>query len=229
MSSKINQATNTCKFTKTSVSKPWFDTELKRSIHTKNHWYAKHLKNPNNELVTAELRYWRNKTTFMRRQKRSNYYADKFENSAGNIKKTWQNIKSVLYNGIEPKNKIEIPDKNMPDYKEQWITDLNKYYVNIAKNTNNEPNLTVYHQTSDNQHQLNLTTTDENYIRKIIQTAKNSSSSGFDKIPIRIIKDNVDQLVKPITTIINKSITTALVPKSMKISKIVPIFKNGNK
>lgn len=230
---KIDNCTTTRKTSKNNTLKPWYNKELKVSIQAKNFWYKKHLQNPMNEYLAEEYRYWRNKTTSVRRQNRLNYFNNQFQESAGNIKKTWQNIKTVLYNGIKPANNIDIPDNTLiPNYKQKWISDLNKYYINIVKNTNDtnsENRFAILYENTNIRHQFEISTTDKNNVIKIIKNMKNTSSKGHDNISIKIIKDNIEQLAGPITNIINKSIITATVPALMKISKIIPIYKNGNK
>ena len=54
-------------------------------------------------------------------------------------------------------------------------------------------------------------------------------ASGYDKLPIKIVKDCSDVLAFPHTKLINKSIETSTFPHVEKITKVTPIFKNGTK
>lgn len=52
---------------------------------------------------------------------------------------------------------------------------------------------------------------------------------GFDNIPTVLIQNNKKYLIHVIKEIINKSLKTGVVPDNLKISKITPIHKAGNK
>ena len=52
-----------------------------------------------------------------------------------------------------------------------------------------------------------------------------NKSTGLDEIPARLIKDGANVIKVPITAMINQSITTGVVPQSMKYAKVKPLFK----
>ena len=62
-------------------------------------------------------------------------------------------------------------------------------------------------------------------VKKIISTLKNTSAVGYDNISIDVIKNNIPYLIKNITTIINKSLSTGEVPetglKGLECEKLV--------
>ena len=70
------------------------------------------------------------------------------------------------------------------------------------------------------------TTTEE--IADIVSNLKNSSSSGYDNIPTKLIKYCNNELAPIIAHINNQSLTDGIFPTSLKIARVVPIFKNGN-
>ena len=70
------------------------------------------------------------------------------------------------------------------------------------------------------------TTTEE--IVDIVSNLKNSSSSGYDNIPTKLIKYCKVELAPVLAHINNQSLVDGIFPTNLKIAKIVPIFKNGN-
>ena len=54
-------------------------------------------------------------------------------------------------------------------------------------------------------------------------------SAGYDNIPMSIIKRSIGSISSPLTHIINLSIIHGIVPDELKISRVVPIFKSGDK
>ena len=71
--------------------------------------------------------------------------------------------------------------------------------------------------------------TDEHEIINMTNNLKSSSSEGFDNISMKIIKTTVHQVAMPLAHIFKQSFLTGTVPDNMKIAKIVPILKYGNK
>ena len=63
-------------------------------------------------------------------------------------------------------------------------------------------------------------------IIKIITNIKQSNSVGCDNIPTTILKSNVIILAAILSNLINKSLATGILPKSLKRAKILHIFKN---
>ena len=58
---------------------------------------------------------------------------------------------------------------------------------------------------------------------------KAGKASGYDKLPVKTVKDCSDVLAFPLTELINKSLETSTLPNVEKIAKVTPIFKNGTK
>ena len=66
-------------------------------------------------------------------------------------------------------------------------------------------------------------------VLKDLNSLKPGIASGYDKLPIKIVKDYSDVLAFPLTELINKSLETSTFPNVEKIAKVTPIFKNGTK
>ena len=63
----------------------------------------------------------------------------------------------------------------------------------------------------------------------IVSNLPNKKSSGYDSINCPLIKHVFHAISKPLSFIINLSISTGVVPDSMKIARVMPIFKNGDR
>ena len=53
-------------------------------------------------------------------------------------------------------------------------------------------------------------------------------SSGADFISTKLLKEIAPLIITPLHYLINISLEAGFVPKEMKLSKIVPVFKEGN-
>lgn len=226
----INSSTKTVKSVKkVQVNKPWFDCELKNIIKSKNFWYNKLKRDPTNIKLKEEHIFWRNKVTTVRRQKKHQYFGNKFENSCSNLKQTWQSIKCALYNGNPPQTKSSFPKNIINDnMKLEWINELNKHFINPTATTGMFINNLFYERPYINT-RLNFEYTTQQEIKQIVQNLNNSNSIADDGIQIKFIKQNIDILSTPIMQIINSTINTGIIPANLKTSKIIPIHKNGPK
>jgi hypothetical protein len=66
-------------------------------------------------------------------------------------------------------------------------------------------------------------------IKEIIKPLPWKNSSGYDKIPLRILKISMSLIISPLTYLCNKSISIGNFPTRLKYSQIIPVFKKGNK
>jgi len=69
--------------------------------------------------------------------------------------------------------------------------------------------------------------TDLTEIIKISQTPQNKRSSGYDDIPVNIMKSTIYYIAEPRSSIINSSLQNGILPNHLKIASVSPIFKSG--
>ena len=62
----------------------------------------------------------------------------------------------------------------------------------------------------------------------IINKLKPKSSSGVDDLSNKVIKNIQEIIAEPLTIIINQMLNTGIFPDSLKISKVLPLFKKDN-
>jgi len=113
---------------------------------------------------------------------------------------------------------------------------FNEYFVKVAKNksednTSNNPTainnlFSVYKETFP-QIQMAPITTKE--IKDIIKSLPSETSSGYDEIPLKILKISMPLIASPLTYLGNICISKGRFPARLKYLQIIPIFKKGNK
>jgi len=57
---------------------------------------------------------------------------------------------------------------------------------------------------------------------------KSNKSPGIDNIGPKILKEVCLDIVNPLTHIFNLSFSTGVVPDSLKLAKVIPIYKKGD-
>ena len=54
-------------------------------------------------------------------------------------------------------------------------------------------------------------------------------SSGWDQILPRFVKSTYQNFIVPITHVMNLSIINGVVPNELKVAKVVPMYKSGDR
>lgn len=65
-------------------------------------------------------------------------------------------------------------------------------------------------------------------ISSIIKSLKNKKSTGFDGVPVKVLKAVSDEIKHPLQTLANKTISSGVFPSILKIARVVPVFKKGD-
>lgn len=123
--------------------------------------------------------------------------------------------------------------------KETIVEKMNEYYVNISqelanvipKCSNEEKNLieTMNHNDSQNSSNFFLAPVTYNEILKILMGMKESETTVYNNPSNKLIKYCAMSLCKPIADMVNLSFKEGTVPDIIKIFRVIPIFKKGDK
>jgi len=74
-----------------------------------------------------------------------------------------------------------------------------------------------------------LSLVDCNEIFSLIMSLPNKLSSGLDEVPIIILKHIAGMICKPVSHIINEVFATRIIPSKLKKSKVIHVYKKGDK
>ena len=70
---------------------------------------------------------------------------------------------------------------------------------------------------------------DQSDIPKIVNNMKAQVSSGHDEISTKLMKTSIQDVLLPLTHIINQSLSTGTFPNQLRTAKVLPIYKSGEK
>ena len=187
--------------------------------------------------TASEIKYtsYKNKLTTILRQAEAQYYSEKLNSVKGDIKNTWMILKNVIN-----KNVSKISSHNSFTYRGSKVTNsdqianiFNEYFVNVgpsfAKNidiVNKDP---VDYLSRNYPASMYLRETDENEIVNVIMKQKSNKACGYDDISIDVVKYTADILCTPLSFIFNSSLVKGIFPDSLKIAKVIPIYKGKEK
>ena len=218
---------------KRKPKKPWISNGLLASIKKKNRLYIAYLRKPSDK---SRVKYtlYKNKLTTLVRNSKKQYFYDLFQKCKGNMKKTWNTINDVLGN----KKQNVIPNemysgKDKYSSREQIVQGFNSYFANIGKKLSDSilhaPNSFKKYLSSDYVNTLFLKPATVYELTKLCTSLDPSKACGFDDISPRVVKETIFNFVDPLCNIFNKSISTGVFPDSLKVAKVVPLYKKNCK
>ena len=71
--------------------------------------------------------------------------------------------------------------------------------------------------------------TDIYEIKNVVTNLKTKFTIGFDSLSTKLIQQTIGEIIIPLRHIINQSFVTGVVPENLKVAKVIPIYKSGNK
>ena len=74
-----------------------------------------------------------------------------------------------------------------------------------------------------------LESTTQSEIVEIINSLRLNTAAGHDKIPLWSVKESINYISELLTFVLNLSINSGIVPAQMKLARVVPLNKSGDK
>jgi len=114
-----------------SLAKPYITSDIKAMIREKNRLQRKYAKHP---VTFAEsFKKLRNKLTLTIRKAKAEYYKNKFEQSSGDSKKTWNIINNILSRSKNNRPLSMMINGHESSDSTEIANSFNSYFANIAK------------------------------------------------------------------------------------------------
>lgn len=186
---------------------------LLKSVKQENKLYKQYLSNPSlwNE---ANYKAYKNKLNHSLRIVKRLYFDKKLSESKSNIRATWRLFNSKKLRP-KPNSVFKVDDQDVSDPM-KIANRFCYYFSNIG------PNLAK---------RIQPTTSYKNFLSGHFPQSMflKIEKAGYDNIPMSIIKRSICSVSSPLTHIVNLSITHGIVPDELKIARVVPIVKSGDK
>ena len=218
---------------------PWITMGILNSIKYRDRLYVNWKKcrphSPKYHLLETSFKSFCGILQKSIRLAKTQYYYQQFQNYKADIKKTWNKINEIIR-----KNK---KCHDLPKYflhNEQILTDdtdiaicFNNFFSQIGPTLANSIETPVNKSHKDYlktniASSFSFSSVSENDILKIISKLKSKSSCGHDGLSTILLKYIAKEIVCVLTRIINQSLCTGIFPNSLKIAKIMPVFKKDD-
>ena len=175
-----------------------------------------------------------NKLTKVKQLSKKLYFEKEFNNS-DNPRKMWKTLRNLLPSKMScsvPKV-LEINNSDV-NHPADIANHFNNYFCGIGKSLADQINDSC---NKDPSHFLRNRIPESIFsaptypqeIERIISSLRNSSSSGREGFSTFFIKTASTVLAAPLSFIFNFCIENGIFPESLKISKVIPIYKSGAK
>ena len=201
-------------------SVPWLTPEIKDLMHQRDHQHKKAM-STNKELHWSNYKRLRNAVNTKMRKEKCCYYSSQLSNDQSS-KEMWRTVNKIL-----PKQKKSASGGS----ETMSAMNFNKFFSSIAKNLcsvfkdHTLPRILAPRVNND----FTLQEVSANFVRHELSKLKSSKATGLDKIPAKLLKDASSVIAKPITYLINLTISSGEIPSQWKEAKVTPIFKAGKK
>lgn len=185
----------------------------------------------------AENRYkiYKNKLTCIIRAAKKKYHYKLLEINRNNAQGVWAILNNII-NRRSTCSKMYahyfINEDQTLDNMADVVNNFNQYFVNIGPQLARKiscpgtPDDTLINR---NQNSMFLSHVYENEIIDIVSKSKSKMSTDSDDLDMKTLKWVIEGISKPLTYICNLSFKTGIFPTGMKIAKVIPLFKHGDK
>ena len=221
---------------KRSRDKMWVTAGIKKSSNQKNKLYKKWLSTHN---IRDEYKYKNYLKIFktVTQAAQTAFYKEKFDTRINTTKQLWTNLNQVC-SLCKVKTHTNIDSLV---YNNKHLTEtsdicsaLNNYFCNVGPTLVQSFDLSQVFEFKrycpnpcKNSMYCSPVTADE--ITRIIYNFPNNKAPGIDNINSKLLKEVSDIIVDPLAYIFNLSFTKGIVPDLLKIAKVIPIYKKGER
>src|SRR6218665_369035 len=195
--------------------------------------YRKFLKekNGNKTILFNKYKNYRNKLTAILRAAEKGYYANKLHQHRTNLRKVWWTINEIVGKNVYTPKITEIDHKTsdakvIAEAFNHYFSNLGPALARAINRGSNKPTDYLKNRTIQSIF-LNPVTPSE--IIDIIALMNNSYSKGYDDISMMVIKQCSVEVSSILSDVFNLSLAQGILPDQLKIAKVIPIFKSGNK
>ena len=211
---------------------PWLNSKLKAAIKARNSLSNLCKQNPTDKELHKSYKLNRNQVTAQIRNAHITYQSNELDIVKNDISKSWNVLKAII--GLQSSKKTQnmsyiVNNKHITDSYD-ISNAFNNFFASIgselAGNITSSINPLSYLKSVQNS--MFMPKVSENEVKNIIMSFKNSAA-GWDNFPTFVAKQCVDSYISPLTYIINRAISQGIFPSELKIARVIPIFKSGDK
>lgn len=209
---------------------PWISNEIKMAKRDLLECYGIWRSNKDDRVKKQYNKLKKDYRSLIKNSK-AEYYLSKINNSDNPSKTTWQIINSARPSKVQVNKNLNLMvDGNLTSNPQTISNGFNTFFSNIAESIDLPKEKFSWSGFPYSQ-QCTLSKfspCSKDKVKKIIGKLSAKKSTGLDGISMELVKFSLDQIIQPLTDIINTSLNEGVFPDEGKTAIIKPIFKKGD-
>ena len=209
------------------IKKPlWMNQNAFRKVKRKYSSWCRYL-NTKQSQTYKEYITKRNESTKENKKARKEFETKLAKECRTNQKAVWHYMKTM--NRVASRvPKLKKPDGTFTSSDTEIANALNQQYSSVftKEDTSNMPNIPLKPLITAELQAFNIT--EDDVLKELIALQPNKSP-GVDGVHPRVLKELSEELVKPITILLKKSLESESLPTHWLQAVVTPIFKKGSK
>jgi hypothetical protein len=203
------------------------------SRRNKNLLHKKSITDPSPQNLDNYKRY-RNLFNSLLRKSKTHYFETNLQNNEKNPKKTWEILREAIgKKPCVPISEIKI-NGTLSNDPTQIANEFNNFFSKIGSKIAAEVSTTErdplsYIPETPNTPLLEMGGIGPEEVRSILKNMDKKNSPDLDGISLALLKHIATEISLPLSHIFNLSLQTGTFPTKLKTSRVVPIFKAGDK
>ena len=214
---------------------PWINKDLKGLMRTRDRLKQASPKRKSHVFVDA-YRQATNRVNSLIVELKKQYFFKKISECKGNMKESWKTINELLNKRSKSCNVDCLKDSGNTIVNKKDTSDtMNDFFCTIGEKLASKidavpnPPLAGDYDGNDKSVRFQFTTTNVKEVRDASAKTKTSKSFGKDSISCYFLKLALPFIENSLACSFNTSIETSQFPDSWKLTRVTPIFKEGDK
>ena len=212
---------------------PWITDEIKKLSYHRDYLKKKAVK-LNSPPFHSAYKKCRNEVTRQIKNAKTEFFTTNLQNSK-NSKESWEFINKLLNKNQKTTttNNIKVGEKNITD-NESISNAFNNFFIEIGPTCKLASNIppsdvdpTEFVRPSDME--FNFIPITKPVLATAINQLNISKASGLDNISNKLIKAAGNTIHDSLLHLFNLVLVTGIFPEALKIARVTPIYKEGNK
>ena len=221
-----------------SFKKPWMTTQLLKLTTQRTRLHQKFRNEPMNEQLAKRYRNFRNYVTGCVSKAKREFYQDRYNQCKDNVHTKWRFLKSLVGKTkplSEDVIKLTSPDGSSLEDELAVAEQLNTFFTNVGTKLSQTLPIpaqdfrSYLSKPSQSVPNFNFYEVGPALILKIIESTSAKKATGPDNISVRALKENKLTLTPVLTHLTNLIIKNSLFPDCLKVARVKPLFKKGDK
>ena len=214
----------------------WMTVGLLVSRRTKIGLEKINFKNPSAESLQT-LKNFRNLYNKVLRAAKKKYFENELRLNQSNAKKSWElirsamnkkNVKSSTISHIVINNSVVSDPQEMANHFNSFFTSVSSVIVNEINPTDHPPDLD-FDANSPPLFSFTENPITEKELIEATHQLQNKKTLDMDGISVWLIQKIILSIKVPLLHIFSFSLSSGVVPQQLKVAKVIPVFKSGEK